>query len=106
MDPYDVTAAMMSDDEDVDWITRIDSIQENSTQTEKFSVPSTVSEIIIKTGIQFLLGLNFTGCKSVTIQDSVVIYDRLDFTGCELDKDYYLAAMLRLKQHQSQLTMF
>jgi hypothetical protein len=83
MDPYDVTAAMMSDDEDVDWITRIDSIQENSTQTEKFSVPSTVSEIIIKTGIQFLLGLNFTGCKSVTIQDSVVIYDRLDFTGCE-----------------------
>jgi site-specific DNA-methyltransferase (adenine-specific) len=29
-----------------------------------------------------------------------------DLTACELDKDYYDAAMLRLKQHQQQLTMF
>lgn len=29
-----------------------------------------------------------------------------DLTACELDKDYYDAAMKRLKQHQSQLTMF
>ena len=27
-------------------------------------------------------------------------------TACELDKDYYDAAMKRLKQHQAQLTMF
>ena len=27
-------------------------------------------------------------------------------TACELDKDYYEAAMKRLKQHQAQLTMF
>jgi site-specific DNA-methyltransferase (adenine-specific) len=31
---------------------------------------------------------------------------KFDLTGCELDKDYYDAAMLRLKQHQQQLTMF
>ena len=29
-----------------------------------------------------------------------------DLTACELDKDYYEAALKRLKQHQSQLTMF
>ena len=29
-----------------------------------------------------------------------------DLTACELDKDYYEAAIKRLKQHQSQLTMF
>lgn len=29
-----------------------------------------------------------------------------DLTGCELDTDYYNAAMKRLKEHQSQLTMF
>ena len=29
-----------------------------------------------------------------------------DLTACELDKDYYDAAMKRLKQHQQQLTMF
>lgn len=29
-----------------------------------------------------------------------------DLTACELDKDYYEAAMKRLEQHQSQLTMF
>ena len=29
-----------------------------------------------------------------------------DLTACELDKDYYEAAMKRLKQHQAQLTMF
>ena len=29
-----------------------------------------------------------------------------DLTACELDKDYYNAAMKRLKQHQQQLTMF
>ena len=29
-----------------------------------------------------------------------------DLTACELDKDYYNAAMLRLKQHQQQLTIF
>lgn len=29
-----------------------------------------------------------------------------DLTACELDKDYYDAAMKRLKQHQAQLTMF
>jgi site-specific DNA-methyltransferase (adenine-specific) len=31
---------------------------------------------------------------------------KYDLTGCELDKEYYDAAMLRLKQHQKQLTMF
>jgi site-specific DNA-methyltransferase (adenine-specific) len=29
-----------------------------------------------------------------------------DLTACELDKDYYTAAMKRLKEHQQQLTMF
>ena len=29
-----------------------------------------------------------------------------DLTACELDKDYYEAAIKRLKQHQAQLTMF
>lgn len=29
-----------------------------------------------------------------------------DLTACELDKDYYEAAIKRLKQHQQQLTMF
>jgi site-specific DNA-methyltransferase (adenine-specific) len=29
-----------------------------------------------------------------------------DLTACELDKDYYEAAMKRIKQHQSQLTVF
>jgi site-specific DNA-methyltransferase (adenine-specific) len=29
-----------------------------------------------------------------------------DLTACELDKDYYDAAMKRLKEHQQQLTMF
>ena len=29
-----------------------------------------------------------------------------DLTACELDKEYYEAAMKRLKQHQQQLTMF
>jgi len=29
-----------------------------------------------------------------------------DLTACELDKDYYEAAMKRLKEHQQQLTMF
>jgi len=29
-----------------------------------------------------------------------------DLTACELDKDYYIAAMKRLKIHQQQLTMF
>ena len=29
-----------------------------------------------------------------------------DLTACELDKEYFDAAMKRLKQHQSQLTMF
>ena len=29
-----------------------------------------------------------------------------DLTACELDKEYYDAAMKRLKQHQQQLTMF
>ena len=29
-----------------------------------------------------------------------------DLTACELDEDYYEAAMKRLKQHQAQLTMF
>jgi site-specific DNA-methyltransferase (adenine-specific) len=29
-----------------------------------------------------------------------------DLTACELDKEYYDAAMKRLKQHQSQLTIF
>ena len=29
-----------------------------------------------------------------------------DLTACELDKEYYKAAMKRLKQHQQQLTMF
>jgi site-specific DNA-methyltransferase (adenine-specific) len=31
---------------------------------------------------------------------------KFDLTACELDKDYYEAAMKRLKQHQQQLTMF
>ena len=31
---------------------------------------------------------------------------KYDLTACELDKDYYDAAMLRLKRHQQQLTMF
>jgi site-specific DNA-methyltransferase (adenine-specific) len=31
---------------------------------------------------------------------------KYDLTACELDKDYYVAAMLRLKQHQQQLKMF
>ena len=31
---------------------------------------------------------------------------KYDLTACELDKDYYDAAMKRLKQHQAQLTMF
>ena len=31
---------------------------------------------------------------------------KYDLTACELDKDYYDAAMKRLKQHQQQLTMF
>jgi len=29
-----------------------------------------------------------------------------DLTACELDAEYYNAAMKRLKQHQQQLTMF
>lgn len=29
-----------------------------------------------------------------------------DLTACEIDKEYYNAAVKRLKQHQSQLTMF
>ena len=31
---------------------------------------------------------------------------KFDLTACELDKDYYKAALLRLQQHQSQLKMF
>ena len=31
---------------------------------------------------------------------------KFDLTACELDKEYYLAAMKRLKEHQQQLTMF
>jgi site-specific DNA-methyltransferase (adenine-specific) len=31
---------------------------------------------------------------------------KFDLTACELDKEYYDAAMLRLKRHQQQLTMF
>jgi site-specific DNA-methyltransferase (adenine-specific) len=31
---------------------------------------------------------------------------KFDLTGCELDKEYYDSAMLRLKRHQQQLTMF
>jgi site-specific DNA-methyltransferase (adenine-specific) len=31
---------------------------------------------------------------------------KYDLTACELDKEYYDAAMLRLKQHQQQLKMF
>ena len=31
---------------------------------------------------------------------------KYDLTACELDKDYYNAAMKRLKQHQQQLKMF
>jgi site-specific DNA-methyltransferase (adenine-specific) len=31
---------------------------------------------------------------------------KFDLTACELDKDYYEAAMKRLKQHQSQTTLF
>jgi len=29
-----------------------------------------------------------------------------DLTACELDKEYYEASMIRLKQHQAQLTIF
>ncbi len=29
-----------------------------------------------------------------------------DLTACELDKDYYNAAMKRIEQHKQQLTMF
>jgi len=29
-----------------------------------------------------------------------------DFTGCEIDREYYEASIKRLKQHQSQLRMF
>ena len=31
---------------------------------------------------------------------------KFDLTACELDKDYYEAAMKRLNEHQQQLTMF
>ena len=31
---------------------------------------------------------------------------KFDLTACELDKEYFNAAMKRLKQHQQQLTMF
>ena len=31
---------------------------------------------------------------------------KFDLTACELDKDYYEAAIKRLKEHQQQLTMF
>ena len=31
---------------------------------------------------------------------------KFDLTACELDKEYFDSAMLRLKQHQQQLTMF
>ena len=31
---------------------------------------------------------------------------KYDLTACELDTEYYNAAMKRLKQHQQQLTMF
>ena len=31
---------------------------------------------------------------------------KYDLTACELDKEYYDSAMLRLKRHQQQLTMF
>ena len=31
---------------------------------------------------------------------------KYDLTACELDKEYFDAAMKRLKQHQQQLTMF
>ena len=31
---------------------------------------------------------------------------KYDLTACELDKEYYDAAMLRLKRHQQQLTIF
>jgi len=31
---------------------------------------------------------------------------KFDLTACELDTEYYNAAMLRIKQHQQQLTMF
>ena len=31
---------------------------------------------------------------------------KFDLTACELDKEYYDAAMLRLKHHQQQLTIF
>jgi site-specific DNA-methyltransferase (adenine-specific) len=31
---------------------------------------------------------------------------KYDLTACELEKDYYDAAMIRLKQHQQQLKMF
>ena len=31
---------------------------------------------------------------------------KFDLTACELDKEYFDAAMKRLKEHQQQLTMF
>ena len=31
---------------------------------------------------------------------------KFDLTACELDTEYYNAAMKRLKEHQQQLTMF
>jgi len=38
---------------------------------------------------------------------AIACYDLgFDLTACELDADYYDAAMKRLKQHQQQLTMF
>jgi len=38
---------------------------------------------------------------------ALACHDRkFDLTACELDKDYFDAAMKRLKQHQQQLTMF
>ena len=30
----------------------------------------------------------------------------LEFTGCELDKEYFDTAMLRIKKHMQQLTIF
>ena len=32
--------------------------------------------------------------------------DEFDLTACEIDKDYYDAGCKRLKQHQSQMTLF
>ena len=42
----------------------------------------------------------------------VILYEtkngfiKFELTACELDKDYYEAGKKRLKQHQSQLTIF